>query len=91
MRVDRLGLTPEELALDRLRRIPESRICGALRLPAMLVGLSVGDEQRTFSNYAQARRAGYEDCLGPMHRRFARQLTRDLLKELGGWVGTTVR
>ena len=84
MRVDRLGLTPEELVLDRIRRIPESRICGALRLPAMLVGLSVGDEQRTFSNYAQARRAGYEDCLGPMHRRFARQLTRDLLRELGG-------
>jgi len=84
LKVERLGLSPEQMVLDKIRRIPESRIAAALRLPAMTVGLSVGDEQRTFSNYAQARRAAYEDCLGPMQRRFARQLSKDLLPELGG-------
>ena len=84
LKVERLGLSPEQMVLDKFRRIPESRLAGALRIPAMTVGLSVGDEQRTFSNYAQSRRAAYEDCLGPMQRRFARQLSKDLLPELGG-------
>ncbi len=82
-RVDRLGLTPEELVLDRTRNIPEARICGALRIPPMVVGMVVGREVQTFSNYAQARRAAYEDCLAPMHRRFARAVERVLLPELG--------
>lgn len=90
LKVDRLGLTPEELALDKLRNVPESRICAALRLSGMVVGLNVGDTQRTFSNYAQARRAAYEDCLGPMHRRIARTLSRELLPELGGKPGERI-
>jgi HK97 family phage portal protein len=81
-KVDRLGLTPEELTLDKARQHPEARICAALRLSPMVVGLNVGNEQRTFANYAEARRAAYEDCLTPMARRFARTLTRELLPEL---------
>ena len=90
-KVERLGLTPEELVLDRVRQIPEARICGALRLPPMVVGLVVGNEQRTFSNYAQARRAAYEDCLAPIGRRFASALERQLLPELGDAARERVR
>jgi len=83
LKVERLGLTPEELALDKIRNIPEARICAALRIPPMVVNLTVGEPTRTFSNYGQARRAAYEDCLGPMQRRFARTLERQLLPEVG--------
>jgi len=81
--VEPVGFSPEQLALDRIRRVPEARICAALRLPAMVVGLTVGEEQRTYSNYREARRAAYEDCLQPMQRRFARTLDVQLLSELG--------
>jgi HK97 family phage portal protein len=81
--VVKLGLSPEELALDKIRQVPESRICGALRIPAMVVGLNVGHEQRTYSNYGEARESAYEDCLIPIQGRFARTLRRSLLPDLG--------
>lgn len=81
--VTKLGLSPEELALDKIRQVPEARICGALRIPAMVVGLNVGHEQRTYSNYGEAREAAYEDCLIPIQGRFARTLRRALLPDLG--------
>jgi phage portal protein BeeE len=69
--VDKIGMTPEELALDKIMQIPESRICSAMRLPAMVVGLAVGADQRTFSNYEEARKAAYEDGLVPMQKEIA--------------------
>lgn len=81
--VDRLALTPEDLVLDRVRQFPEARICGALRIPALVVGLNVGDQTRTYANYRQARRAAYEDCLMPMARRLARAMRYRLLLEVG--------
>jgi phage portal protein BeeE len=76
-KVERIGMTPEELALDRIMKIPESRICAAMRLPAMVVGLAVGAEQRTFANYAEARKAAYEDGIIPMQKEFASVINRD--------------
>jgi HK97 family phage portal protein len=83
VRVERLSLSPEELVLDRVRQFPEARICGALRIPALVVGLNVGDQTRTYANYSQARKAAYEDCLMPLGRRLARAVARQLLHELG--------
>lgn len=83
LRVEKLTLTPDELALEKITMRPEARICGALRLPAQVVGLSVGERTRTFRNYETARRAAYEDCLMPLWRRVAATLDRFLLPELG--------
>jgi HK97 family phage portal protein len=83
VKVDRLGMTPEELALDRIMAIPESRICAAMRLPAMVVGLAVGAEQRTFANYAEARRAAYEDGIIPLQKEMAATINRVLLPLTG--------
>lgn len=90
VKVDRLQLSPEELALDRFRNAPEARICAALRISPMVVGLSVGDLQRSYANYSVARRAAYEDCLMPLGRRSARTLERQLLGDLGGRPGERV-
>jgi HK97 family phage portal protein len=83
MKVERLSLSPEELVLDRVRQFPEARICGALRIPALVVGVNVGDQTRTYANYSQARKAAYEDCLMPLGRRLARAAGSALLPELG--------
>ena len=85
IKVDQLSLSPEQLALDKIRSVPEARIAGALRIPPIVVGFNVGLERSTFSNYAQARRAAYEDCLMPMGRRFARTLDRQLLPYFKRW------
>jgi len=83
VKVDKIGMSPEELALDRIMKIPESRICAAMRLPAMVVGLAVGSEQRTFANYAEARRAAYEDGIIPMQKEIAATINRRLMPLLG--------
>jgi HK97 family phage portal protein len=78
VRIEKLSFSPEELALDKIRIVPEARILGALRMPGMVVGLSVGDAQRTYSNYKEAREAANEDCLIPIGKRFVKTLNRQL-------------
>lgn len=83
MTADRIGFSPDEMALDKIRQVPEARICGALRIPAMVVGLSVGENQRTYANLGEARAAAYEECLMPMQSRMAATLLHQLLPDLG--------
>ena len=45
--------------------------------------LAVGAEQRTFANYAEARRAAYEDGIIPMQKEFSATINRVLLPLLG--------
>jgi len=87
MKIQELTLSPEKLTLDKIRKIPEARICAAFRLPAMVVGLSVGEEQKTYANMAVAERMAYRNCLIPMQKCFAKTLTRQLLPDLGGIPG----
>jgi len=98
IKVERVGLSPEDMALDKIRQIPEARICAALGVPASLVGLSVGDQQKTYSNYSEAREAFYESNIIPTQAMFARELQRQLMPEFGnvstdkiGWDYSDVR
>jgi HK97 family phage portal protein len=86
-----IGRTPEEMAADKIGQRGEARICGALKVPAMVVGLNVGENTRTFSNYGEAREAAYEDCLIPLQRRFTSALTRFLLPDFGAAEGLRCR
>jgi HK97 family phage portal protein len=83
IKVDKIGMTPEELALDKLMNIPESRICSAMRINAMVVGLNVGATQKTFNNYEESRKAAYEDGIVPMQGEFSRVINHRLLPLLG--------
>jgi len=74
-----LGMSPEQMALDKIRRIPESRICSTLRIPAMVVGLAVGDEQRTYANMKEAREQGAEEFIVPVGRLLASAIHRQLI------------
>lgn len=76
----RLGFSPDELAIEKLHKIPESRICSALGVPPQVVGLLSGEDRKTYSNYGEAREAAYDDCLEPLWCTIARALTLQLLE-----------
>lgn len=71
-----LGFSPEQLALDKMASIAPLKICSALSLDPMVLGLA--SESKTYDNYPEARRAAYETCLIPMHRRIDAQATSQL-------------
>jgi HK97 family phage portal protein len=89
----RMGLTPEEMALDKARQYPNLMICAAFGIhPAVVFlstdpkGLDNGGQQE------QARKQSYHDCLVPLCKRFGRALTKSLrddfsLRPRQQWVG----
>jgi HK97 family phage portal protein len=80
-KMDRVSLTPAELALDALRRLPEERICSALGLNPMVLGLGSGLDRSTYSNYERAQQAAWEDGMVPLLRSISDTLTISLLPD----------
>jgi HK97 family phage portal protein len=76
-----LGATPEKMALDKINRVQEARIAAALQVPAMVVGLSVGENQQTYSNRREANAQFYQNCLTPLQSDFAETLQWSLLPD----------
>lgn len=81
VKAEKIALTPDELALSKIRQVPEDRISAALGVPSLVVGLSSGHEQRTYSNYKEAREAAFENCIIPTQKDFAKVLQEDLLPD----------
>lgn len=86
MELGRIALNLQELAFDALRRVPETRIAAAFRVPPILAGLGVGLEHSTYSNYEQARKAFTQDALVPLWRAVAAEVQSALGAEYGGVV-----
>lgn len=82
--VKELTLKPDDMALDVMLRIPEGRICAAFGLPPAVVGLAVGEDQRTYANMAVMDRFAYRNCLVPLQKIHAKTLTKQLLPDFGG-------
>lgn len=98
VRVDRLALSPEEMVLDRIRQLPEARICALLGVKAMVADLSVGAEQRSYANLKEAQEQSIETCIIPAQKALAEQLEMQVLPLLGnpereevGWDYSEVR
>ena len=79
------GYSPEQLVLDKIRQIPEARICAVTRVPAMVAGLSVGDNQRTYSNMGEAREMAYEGTIVPLQNLLCDGLNLQLLPQMPGY------
>jgi len=75
------SVNPESMALELMRTIPESRICSVIGIPNMVLGLSSGDDTKTYSNYEEARAMALEDWLLPMYDLIDDVLTNELLPE----------
>lgn len=58
--------------------------CQVFGVPPILVGANVGLARSTFSNYAEARKALWQETLVPLYKRMAHRLTTDLLVEFPG-------
>lgn len=61
----RLGATFDEMGFEALDERNESRILGPLGVPPILIGSRVGLLRSTYSNYAEARRAYWDDTAIP--------------------------
>lgn len=76
--ISRMALNMQELSMEALRRIPESRIAAAFRVPALLAGLYVGLEKSTYSNFQEARKQLTEDTFVPLWKSDAIEYTQAL-------------
>lgn len=82
-RYERMGLSMQEMQVDELRSIPESRICSAFQVPPILVGAKVGLDRSTFSNYEEARKSFWAETLRPIYRQIADLMNLHLAPEFG--------
>jgi phage portal protein BeeE len=82
-KIENPGFSPGDLAIDKLRDLPEERIAAALGIPAMVIGLGAGLERATYSNYQEAREAAYESFIIPTQRLLAAEIDNQILPEFG--------
>jgi len=72
-----------DISLGGISRMCESRISSCLNVPAVLVGLEVGLEHMTYSNYFEARDSFYTETIVPLTGLIGGFLTRVLLEDEG--------
>jgi phage portal protein BeeE len=82
----KIGLTFQEMGFDVLDARNEARICQVLMVPPILVGAKIGLDRATYSNYAEARTAWWQDDLIPLYSNFTDVLDNNLGYEFGGGV-----
>jgi phage portal protein BeeE len=79
IRVDQLGISPKDMDLQALAKIPQEMVGAALGPNSHVLGFV--PEHSQFSNFVEARRDSYESYAVPLHKQVARTFTRDLLRE----------
>jgi HK97 family phage portal protein len=80
-KVQEFGFSPEQMNLKDIRRIPEERVSAVLGVPAVVAGLGAGLDRSTFTNYAEAREAAYEQTIIPTQRILAEDVRFQLVAE----------
>ena len=78
-KVTKVGFSPEELRLDKLPQPAEARVCAAVGLSPMVMGLP--DPGKTYSNLQEARSAAWQNCLVPIQDLVAETLRWQLLPD----------
>lgn len=80
----KMGINPDEMALNEVRAMPETRIPAALGLPSILLQLYTGMERSKFDNMTEAIKQGWRGCIIPMMQYFARRITTAGLHQFKG-------
>lgn len=78
-----LGLSPEQLSLDKLSDYYERRICSVLDVPPMVIGLGSGADHMTYSNLDVAQKELWHRCVLPFQRQHAETLRVQYLPLFG--------
>ena len=81
--VKTIGFSPEQLALNKLRRIPEERISAVMNVPAIVAGLGAGLDRSTFANMEAAQRYFARYGMLPLWITFAAEFTAQLPEAFG--------
>lgn len=76
---EKLGFDPKSMVMGETQRKAEERIAAQIGIPPVVAGLGAGLDRSTFNNYAEARQAGWEDCIIPMQQAFAGEISSKLL------------
>lgn len=85
--VVQFGFDPNKLMLANLRDISEERVCAMLGIPAAVVGFGSGlQSTKVGATMAQLRISAWTDCLNPMQKTLAKQLTAQLLPDFNSQV-----
>ncbi|KKN10480.1 hypothetical protein LCGC14_1036290, partial [marine sediment metagenome] len=74
---------PTDIDWPGTSSLAETRICAALGVPPILVGLRAGLERSTYSNYEQALKAFYSTTMKPLWNLLASGYERGLLIDEG--------
>lgn len=74
-----VNVTPQQMELPDLRRVAETRICAAFKVPAIIVGALAGLERSTFANYAEARESFWDEGVGPILQALRDKINASLL------------
>ncbi|KKN82063.1 hypothetical protein LCGC14_0313300 [marine sediment metagenome] len=76
-----IGFNPRQLDLSSIRTVSESRIAGALGVPAILAGLQAGLDAATYNNVSGMRRFFAETTLSNLWRNLQEQYQTDVAAE----------
>jgi len=79
--VKTIGFNPSDMDFSAITIIAETRIAGALGVPAIVAGLYAGMESSTYNNLENLRKAAFEESLVPTWQTFAKHLTAQLLPD----------
>jgi HK97 family phage portal protein len=75
------GMTFQQMQFGDLDARMESRICSVFGVPPILIGAKVGLDRSTFSNFAEARRAFYDNPIKPEWRFLASSFGAQMLED----------
>lgn len=81
--VHKIGLTPNEMALDKLLNYYEASVCALLGVDPMVVGLGSGTSQKTYANMGEALADFWKRRIKPMNARQNSELDAQLLPLFG--------
>jgi HK97 family phage portal protein len=76
-----LGYDPKQMDFGSITNLAESRISGAMGVPAIVAGLSAGLDSSTYSNLENLKKSAFEECLIPTWKAFEKTVERYLLPD----------
>lgn len=80
--ISQFGFDPNKLMLANLRDISEERVCAVLGIPSAVVGFGSGlQSTKVGATMRELRRLAWVQCLIPMQKSLAKQLTGQLLAD----------
>lgn len=84
LKVNLMSFNPQQMLLDKLQLLPETRICAALGVPPIIAYFQSGLNNATYSNAEQFQAGFVLNTMVPYWTLVAEQYTHDLVPEFYG-------